>query len=124
MARREEFRRAFAGFDPDAVAAFTDADIQRLLADPTIIRHEGKCRAAVANAVATVGLRPKGGLVNVVWDAVPREVSVPLTQITQQSEWSARLAEELTDAGFTRLGAVTAQSLLVASGALRVVAVS
>ena len=57
LRKREAFRAAFAGFDPDRVAAFGDADVERLLGDAGIVRHRGKIEAAIANARATVALR-------------------------------------------------------------------
>src|SRR4051812_43041402 len=50
LRKRENFRAAFAGFDPDVVAGFGDADIERLLGDTGIVRHRGKIEATVANA--------------------------------------------------------------------------
>lgn len=57
LAKRPRFREVFAGFDPDAVAAFGDAEVEALLADPGIIRNRRKIEAAVANAQAVVGMR-------------------------------------------------------------------
>ena len=57
LAKRDSFRRAFAGFDPDAVARFGDADVERLLGDASIVRNRAKVEAAIANARATVALR-------------------------------------------------------------------
>ena len=50
LRKRPAFRAAFAGFDPDRVAAFGEADVERLLADAGIVRHRGKIEAAIANA--------------------------------------------------------------------------
>ena len=57
LAKRDSFREAFAGFSPDAVAAFTDADVERLASNPSIIRNRRKIEAAIANARATIELR-------------------------------------------------------------------
>ena len=57
LARREAFRRAFEGFDPERVAAFTDQDIARLLQDEDIIRNERKIRAVISNARLTIRMR-------------------------------------------------------------------
>ena len=56
LAKRDAFREAFAGFSPDAVAAFTDADVERLASNPSIIRNRRKIEAAIANARATIEL--------------------------------------------------------------------
>lgn len=57
LARREAFRRAFEGFDPERVAAFTDQDVARLLQDEEIIRNERKIRAVISNAQLTLRMR-------------------------------------------------------------------
>ena len=61
LTKREAFRRAFAGFDIDRVAAFDEDDVARLLADPGIVRHRGKIRATVANARAAQAIREEHG---------------------------------------------------------------
>ena len=57
LRKREAFRRAFAGFDPEQVARFGERDVERLLGDAGIVRHRGKIEAAIANAQATLALR-------------------------------------------------------------------
>jgi DNA-3-methyladenine glycosylase I len=59
LGKRENFRRAFAGFDPGRVAAFTEDDVARLLCDPGIIRNRAKITAAIENARLVVDLGPK-----------------------------------------------------------------
>ena len=60
--KREAFREVFAGFDADVVAAYDEGDVERLMAEPRIVRNRRKIEAAVANARATVALRERGGL--------------------------------------------------------------
>ena len=60
LRKREAFRAAFAGFDPDRVARFGERDVERLLADAGIVRHRGKIQAAIANAGAVLELREQG----------------------------------------------------------------
>ena len=60
LRKRDAFRAAFAGFDPDAVARFGDADVERLLGDAGIVRNRAKIEATIANARATVALRDAG----------------------------------------------------------------
>ena len=60
LRKREAFRAAFAGFDPERVARFGERDVARLLADAGIVRHRGKIEAAIANARATLALRDTG----------------------------------------------------------------
>src|SRR5215210_4663176 len=71
LRKREAFRAGFAGFDPEAVAAFGEADVARLLADAGIVRHRGKIEAAIANARATVALRDGVGLPALMWSHRP-----------------------------------------------------
>jgi DNA-3-methyladenine glycosylase I len=70
--KRPAFRAAFAGFDPDLVARFGDADVERLMDDPGIVRNRAKIEAARTNARATIALRYDGGLDRVIWSAPPR----------------------------------------------------
>ncbi len=60
LRKREAFRGAFAGFDPERVARFGERDVERLLGDAGIVRHRGKIEAAIANAKATLALRAAG----------------------------------------------------------------
>ena len=60
LRKREAFRSAFAGFDPEQVARFGERDVERLLGDAGIVRHRGKIEAAIANARATLALREAG----------------------------------------------------------------
>jgi DNA-3-methyladenine glycosylase I len=59
--RREHYRRAFRGFRPERVAAFTEEDVARLLLDPGIVRNRQKVRAAVANAQAVLRIQERDG---------------------------------------------------------------
>ncbi len=60
LRKRENFRRAFADFEPDAVARFGERDVKRLLADAGIVRHRGKIEATIANARGVLELREDG----------------------------------------------------------------
>jgi DNA-3-methyladenine glycosylase I len=118
LRKREGFRRAFAGFDPDAVARFGPRDVERLLADAGIVRHRGKIEAAVANARATVGLRDGVPLHELVWSFAPSKHTAP----RRQGDWhattpeSVALAKELRRAGFRFVGPTTAYAAMQACG--------
>ncbi len=128
LRRRESFREAFAGFDPDIVADFNDDDVARLLADSRIIRNRRKIMAAIINARATVALRegvePAGwdkqptGLAELVWSFKPQENLRPLSEaeVPTQTPESVALAEALRGAGFTMVGPVTMFALMGAIG--------
>lgn len=68
LRKREAFRKAFKGFSPGRVARFTETDINRLLADPGIVRHRGKIEGAIAGARATLELEAEGGLSKFLWN--------------------------------------------------------
>ena len=71
LAKRPAFRSAFADFDPDAVAAFGDAEVERLMGDAGIVRNRAKIAATLANARATVAVRDHGGLDELIWSHRP-----------------------------------------------------
>ena len=77
LRKREGFRAAFAGFDPERVAGFGPEDRARLMADPGIVRNGRKIDAAIHNAAAVVDLRADGGLDALVWSPAHRTPSAP-----------------------------------------------
>ena len=77
LRKRPAFRSAFAGFDPEAVALFTEDDVERLLQDPGIVRNRLKILAAIKNAQATLELRQEGGLADFVWRFRPASTPAP-----------------------------------------------
>ena len=106
LRKREAFRAAFAGFDPERVARFGERDVERLLADAGIVRHRGKIEAAIANARATLELRDAGTpLQELVWE------------YRDADESGAReLSRRLKAAGFRFVGPTTVHSALQACG--------
>jgi DNA-3-methyladenine glycosylase I len=72
LRKREGYRRAFDGFDPETVAAYGPAEVERLLADPGIVRNRQKVAAAISNAQALLGMHDAGEtLVDLVWSHQP-----------------------------------------------------
>jgi len=119
LRKREGFRRAFAGFDPDAVARFGLRDVDRLLKDEGIVRHRGKIEAAIANARATVTLRDGGTpLHELVWSFAPAKHRAPRRHADWQATTpeSASLAKALRRAGFRFVGPTTAYAAMQACG--------
>jgi len=116
LRRREGFRRAFAGFDPAAVAAFDDADVERLLADEGIIRNRAKVLASIGNARAVLEL--DGGLDELIWSFAPARTARPrtLAEVPAVTPESAALAKELKRRGLRFVGPTTAYALMQACG--------
>jgi len=117
LRKRESFRAAFAAFDPELVAEFGKADIERLLADAGIVRHRGKIEAAIANARATVTLRETTPLPELVW-AYRVDGPAPASSADWQAvtEGSTALSKELRRAGFRFVGPTTVYAAMQACG--------
>lgn len=118
LRKREAFRAAFAGFDPLVVAGFSDADVDRLLADPGIVCNRAKIVAAVGGARATLALGP-GGLAALVWrhQPPPRPARLPsLAAVPATTPASVALAAALRAAGYRFVGPTTAYALMQACG--------
>jgi DNA-3-methyladenine glycosylase I len=119
LRKRPAFREAFAGFDPVRVAAFASADVERLLADASIVRHRGKIEAAIANARATVALRAAGDpLDKLFWSHAPaaRDAVPSLADLPATTPESAALAKRLRAAGFRFVGPTTVYAAMQACG--------
>ncbi|NBM17221.1 DNA-3-methyladenine glycosylase I [Streptomyces sp. GC420] len=119
LRRREGFRRAFAGFRIAEVAAYTDEDTERLLADTGIIRNRAKIEATVANARTAAGLAP-GELDALIWSYAPdpagRPVPLTLADVPAVTPESTALAKALKKRGFRFVGPTTAYALMQACG--------
>lgn len=118
LRKRPAFRSAFHNFQPDAVAAFTDDDVERLMLDTGIVRNRLKIRAAITNARATIALRNEGGLVDFVWSFQPDVTPSPLThgEIPTTSAESIALSKALRAKGFAFVGPTTMYALMEAIG--------
>jgi DNA-3-methyladenine glycosylase I len=118
LRKREGFRAAFEGFDPERVAAFDERDVERLVNDASIIRHRGKIEAAVANARATVALRETEPLHELFWSYAPVTHSPP----AGSGDWhastpeSAALSKRLKQVGFKFVGPTTVYAAMQACG--------
>jgi DNA-3-methyladenine glycosylase I len=120
LRKRENFRAAFAGFDPERVARFGQRDLERLLRDAGIVRHRGKIEAAIANARGTVALRESGTpLEELVWNHRPTNVRAApksLNDLPPTTPESAALSKELKRAGFRFVGPTTVYATMQACG--------
>ncbi len=120
LRKREGFRDAFAGFDPEAVARFGDADVARLLADARIVRNRAKVDAAIANARALVALHDAGETLSALfWAARPDPEPPAPAALADVPPWtpaSKALAKDLKRRGFRFLGPTTVYSAMQACG--------
>ena len=118
LRKRPAFRAAFRNFDPDAVAEFGPADVERLMLDAGIVRNRLKIEAAITNARATVALRDDGGLVAFVWQFQPASTPSPTSheQIPTTSPESIALSKALRKRGFVFVGPTTMYALMEAIG--------
>ena len=121
LRKREAFRTAFAGFDVELVARFTDDDMARLLADPAIVRNRAKITATIVNARATLELRDvvDGGLDALIWSYAP-EPGRPAPRlpgdVPATTPESTALARSLKRYGFSFVGPTTAYAAMQACG--------
>jgi DNA-3-methyladenine glycosylase I len=116
LRKRPAFRAAFAGFEIAKVAAFTEADVDRLLADAGIVRNRSKIEAAIANARAALDL--ESGVAELIWEYAPAHRPRPesFAQVPASTPESVALAKRLRKEGFRFVGPTTAYALMQASG--------
>ena len=123
LRKREHFRRAFAGFAFAAVARFTSRDVQRLLADPGIVRHRGKIESTINNARRARELAEEfGSLAAYFWSFEPAAAARPAT-VTKKAlatmnltDESRALAKDLKHRGWTFVGPTTVYAFMQAMG--------
>lgn len=121
LAKRDGYRKAFAGFDPARVARFDARRIERLVGDPSIVRHRGKIESVVANAKTLVALHRSGGTLGaLMWSVVegrPRQPRYRTSgRIPARTADSDALAKLLARHGFRFVGSTTCQALMQAAG--------
>jgi DNA-3-methyladenine glycosylase I len=118
LRKRENFRAAFAGFDPVAVAGFGDDDVDRLMQDVGIVRNLKKIESTITNAAATVALREEGGLAALIWSHRPETTPMPqrVEDVPSVSPESKELSKDLKRHGFVFVGPTTAHALMEAIG--------
>lgn len=112
LRKRENFRAAFAGFDPEIVAGFAEDDKSRLMADAGIVRNRAKINAVITNARAALNVN----LTDLVWKYAEDHEPVTLDDIPAQTPASNALSKELRRNGFIFTGPVTAYATMQACG--------
>ena len=123
LRKREGFRRAFAGFDIERVAAFGSRDVERLLEDASIVRHRGKIESTINNARRALEvIEVEGSLARYVWRYEPAPGSRPTTithaWLTEQAQTDASraLARDLKRRGWSFVGPTTVYAFMQAMG--------
>ncbi len=119
LRKRQNFRAAFAGFDPELVARFGERDVERLLGDAGIVRHRGKIDATIANARAVLALREAGSpLPELIWSYRPEPAPAPQSfgDWLAKTPESTALSKLLKAAGFRFVGPTTVYAAMQACG--------
>lgn len=121
LRKREGYRRAFAGFDPAAVARFTEADVERLLADPGIVRNRLKVASTVVNAARVLEVQAElGSFSAYLWDFVGGEPIVgrfrSLSELPAETPLSKALSNDLKRRGFRFVGPTVCYAFMQAVG--------
>ncbi|HEY3427817.1 MAG TPA: DNA-3-methyladenine glycosylase I, partial [Acidimicrobiia bacterium] len=117
LRKRDGFRVAFRDFVPEIVAAFDEDDVDRLLADQRIVRHQGKIRSAINNARQLLALEEKeGDFAHWTWRNWADSSDQPPDVITASTEQSSAFARVLKKAGFTFVGPTTVYAFMQSMG--------
>lgn len=121
LKRREGYRRAFHGFDPERIARYGERDVARLLADPGIVRNRQKVRSAIGNARAYLALREElGSFAEYLWDFVDGRPMVNRYRregdIPAETETSRRLSKDLKARGLSFVGPTIVYAFMQAVG--------
>jgi len=114
LRKREAFRAAFAGFDPEVVAGFSGDDVARLMADAGIVRNRAKIEAAIVNARAALEV----DLSELLWSFAPAPRPRPTSRaaVPALTDESKAMAKALKQRGFKFVGPTTAYALMQACG--------
>lgn len=117
LAKRENFRAAFAGFDYHEIAKFDETDVERLLQDAGIVRHRGKIEAVINNAKRAIELaESEGSLAAYLWSFEPNADEVDPPQSMSTSPSSIALSKDLKKRGWKFVGPTTMFALMQAMG--------
>lgn len=120
LKKRDAFREAFAGFDPNLVAQFTADDVERLLQNPGIIRHRGKIEATISNARVWQIIEQEQGFDKFLWDYVGGKPLVNTFETSKQipafTELSTQISKDLKKRGFKFCGPTIVYAFMQAVG--------
>ncbi len=120
LRKREGFRAAFAGFDPEVIAGWSEAEVLRLLGDPGIVRSRAKIEATIGNARAYLRIDERGGFDNLLWrhlDGRPLQNRFrTLADVPASTPLSERISKELKAEGFRFTGPTIVYAFMQATG--------
>lgn len=123
LRKRENFRKAFAGFDFTRVAQFGDDDVDRLLADAGIVRHRGKINSTINNAARAIEMKAEfGSLAAYFWQFEPKPKDRPkyvtwdVLMTMPKTDASTALSKDLKKRGWSFVGPTTAYAFMQAMG--------
>jgi DNA-3-methyladenine glycosylase I len=120
LRKRDAFRDAFAGFAPEVIATWAEPDVQRLLANPGIIRHRGKIEGTIKSAQAYLRINGSAGFANWLWayvDHQPLQNNWPtLADVPAFTPLSTQISKDLKKAGFTFCGPTIVYAFMQATG--------
>ncbi len=120
LRKRDNFREAFAGFDPYIIAEWGEEDVQRLLGNSGIIRHRGKIEATITNARAWIAIEAEQGFDTFMWnymDGKPLQNSwVSLDQVPAHTPLSHEISKDLKKRGFKFCGPTIVYAWMQATG--------
>jgi DNA-3-methyladenine glycosylase I len=120
LRKRENFRRAFAGFDPAAIARFDGAHVETLMLDAGIVRNRAKIEGTVASARAYLAIQERCGFARFLWDFVDgRPIQSNLqsrADVVAETEISRRISKALKQEGFAFVGPTIVHAFMQAVG--------
>jgi DNA-3-methyladenine glycosylase I len=120
LRKRDGYKRAFDGFDPEVLARFDDADVERLMGDAGIVRNRAKVRATIANARGVLALRDSTGLVDHLWSFVGGAPIVnrwaAMGEIPASTAESEAMSKDLRKRGFGFVGPTICYAFMQSAG--------
>ncbi|RMD92157.1 MAG: DNA-3-methyladenine glycosylase I [Alphaproteobacteria bacterium] len=120
LRKRENFRSAFAGFEPEVIARWGEAEVARLLTDPGIVRHRGKIEATITNARAWLAIEAREGFADFLWSRVGgapiQNRFRHMQEVPAETPLSQRISRDLKAAGFRFCGPTITYAFMQATG--------
>jgi len=120
LKKRDNFRAAFAGFDPDVIADWGPDEVERLLQDAGIVRHRGKIEATISNAQAWQVIERQQGFDRFLWDYMGGRALqnqwATMAEVPAETELSRRISKDLKKAGFKFCGPTIVYAFMQAVG--------